>query len=97
MDKQKTVLKKIKIGSTSESNDISYRKRYRVKIDDAWYEGIFLKQWFGWNFDNYGNSGIQLNLIDEVYEIVQAKGKPKHKAIKAAEPGAGFLPKTETP
>lgn len=63
-------LKKIPVGTSSESSHISARKRYRVKIDGSWYEGTFSRQWFGWQFDNYG-SGIQLNLIDEVYEIVQ--------------------------
>jgi hypothetical protein len=67
-------LKKIVVGSSSESSHISTRKRYRVKIEGAWYEGGFSRQWFGWQFDGYG-SGIQLNLIDEVYEIVPpAKG-----------------------
>jgi hypothetical protein len=63
-------LKKIPVGASSESGHISSRKRYRVKIDGAWYEGTFSKQWFGWRFDGYGGSGIQLNLIDAVYEIV---------------------------
>jgi hypothetical protein len=97
MENRKTKLKPIKVGGTSESNDISPRKRYRVKVDDAWYEGIFLKKWFGWNFDNYGSSGIQLNLIDEVYEIVQDKGDFKKKAPKV-EPKADedALPEKET-
>ena len=25
--------------------------RYKVKIDGAWHEGQFSKQWFGWQFD----------------------------------------------
>ena len=63
-------LKKIPVGSSSESGRIDSRKRYRVKIDGAWYEGSFSKQWFGWRFDGFGKAGIQLNLIDAVYEIV---------------------------
>ena len=73
----KVKLKKIKIGGTCQSGEISYRKRYRVKIDGEWYEGMFSKQWFGWCFDNYGQSGKQLNLIDEAYEIVPIKNLPK--------------------
>lgn len=69
MPKKDRVLKKIVVGSSSESSHISTRKRYRVKIDGSWYEGNFSRQWFGWQFDGYG-TGIQLNLIDEVYEIV---------------------------
>lgn len=62
-------LKKIAVGTSSESSHISSKKRYRVKIDGAWHEGTFSKRWFGWQFDDFGN-GVQLNLIDEVYEIV---------------------------
>lgn len=64
-----TKLKKIAVGTSSESSHISSKKRYRVKIDGAWHEGTFSKRWFGWQFDDCGN-GVQLNLIDEVYEIV---------------------------
>jgi hypothetical protein len=63
-------LKKISVGGSSESSHIDSRKRYRVKIEGRWYEGSFSKQWFGWRFDGFGNSGLQLNLIDAVYEIV---------------------------
>lgn len=69
-------LKKIPVGASSESGRIDSRKRYRVKIDGAWYEGSFSKQWFGWRFDGYGSSGIQLNLCDAVYEIV-TEPKPR--------------------
>ena len=69
-------LKKIPVGGSSESSQISPRRRYRVKIEGTWHEGTFSKQWFGWRFDNYGESGIQLNLIDEVYEVLKPpKGK----------------------
>lgn len=64
-------LKKIPVGSSSESGQISTRKRYRVKIDGKWYEGTFSKEWFGWKFDDYESSGMQLNLCDEVFEIVE--------------------------
>lgn len=73
-------LKKIPVGSSSESSNIDSRKKYRVKIEGSWYEGSFSKQWFGWRFDGYGSTGIQLNLIDQVYEIQTGdpkKPKPK--------------------
>jgi hypothetical protein len=76
-------LKKIRVGSSSQSSEIHSRKRYRVRIDGLWYEGSFSKQWFGWNFDGYGASGIQLNLIDEVFEIVP-EGKKKKSPGGAA-------------
>ena len=65
----KPKLRKIPVGSSSQSSAITARKLYRVKIDGSWYEGRFSKQSFGWNFENYGTSGMQLNLIDTVYEI----------------------------
>lgn len=70
-------LKKIPVGSSNESGQIDSRKRYRVQIDGQWYEGSFSKQWFGWKFDGYGSSGMQLNLIDQVYEIVPPDKKKK--------------------
>ncbi len=67
--KETRTLRRIRVGDSSESGDIHSRRRYRVKIDGEWYEGQFSRQWFGWQFDGY-QSGIQLNLIDEVFEIV---------------------------
>lgn len=65
-------LKRIPVGSTSECSQIVSRKRYRVRIEGRWYEGFFSKKWFGWQFDDYGTHGIQLNLIDEIYEILRS-------------------------
>jgi hypothetical protein len=62
-------LKKIPVGGSSQSGLISPQKLYRVMIDREWYEGRFSKQWFGWQFDGY-REGMQLNLIDEVYEVL---------------------------
>ena|SRR5688572_14062650 len=70
-----TKLKKIPVGSSSESSHIDSRKRYKVKIEGKWYEGSFSKQWFGWKFEGYGTSGMQLNMIDQVYEIVRVDPK----------------------
>jgi hypothetical protein len=77
MPKDDRILKRISVSGSSESPHIARQKRYRVKIDGKWYEGVFTRQWFGWQFEGY-RSGIQLNLIDEVYEIVtprDAKGR----------------------
>lgn len=62
-------LKRIVVGSSSESSHISTHRRYRVRIGRDWYEGGFTKRWFGWNFEAFGSSGMQLNLIDEVFEL----------------------------
>jgi hypothetical protein len=46
---------------------------YLVKIDKRWYAGRFSEQWYGWNFDNWGCGGIQLDSIKgPLYEIVDS-------------------------
>jgi CheY-like chemotaxis protein len=65
--------KRILVGSSSESRKINSYHRYRVRIGKEWYEGAFSKQWFGWNFDGIPPSGMQLNLIDEVFELPRGK------------------------
>lgn len=62
-------LKRIVVGSSSETSHISANRRYRVRIGREWYEGDFTKRWFGWNFEAFGPSGMQLNLIDEIFEL----------------------------
>ena len=63
-------LREIPVGDSSESKHIAFYKRYLVRIGRSWHEGSFSKRWFGWQFDGY-QSGIQLNLLDEVYEILE--------------------------
>ena len=70
-------LRKIPVGSSSENSNIDSRKKYRVRIEGKWYEGSFSKQWFGWRFEGYGSSGLQLNLIDQVYEILAPDPKKR--------------------
>jgi hypothetical protein len=68
--RMKPRLKKIPVGASGASSMIDYKKRYRVRIDGRWYEGTFSRRWFGWNLEGYGTSGIQLDLVDEVFEIM---------------------------
>jgi hypothetical protein len=77
------LLRRIRVGDSSVSSLINSRKRYRVRIERQWYEGTFSKRWFGWQFDDYGPSGIQLNLIDEVYEMAlpESVSKPLRKRL----------------
>ena len=79
----KPTLKKIRVGTSCQSGEIDSRKRYKVKIDDQWYQGRFTKEWFGWNFDDYGTSGMQLNLLDAVFEIYT----PNPKKMRGRRPG----------
>ena len=80
----KRYLKKIRIPSTNASGEISPRKRYRVKIDADWFEGVFSMHSFGWNFEDYGTSGMQINMLDAIYEILS--GPPKVKPPKVKPP-----------
>lgn len=68
-------LKRIPVGTSSESGRISPRKRYRVLVDGRWLEGSFTKKWFGWCFEAPNESGLQMNLLDQVYEIVEERPK----------------------
>jgi len=72
-------LKPIPVRGSSESGAIHAGRCYRVKIDGGWYEGQFSRQWFGWQFDGYRN-GIQLNLVDEVFEIVEPRQAVRYRA-----------------
>lgn len=65
-------LKRIVVRSSSESSQISAQRKYRVRIGRRWYEGSFSKRWFGWLFVEFGDTGMQLNLIDEVFEMPRA-------------------------
>lgn len=54
---------------SSKHDDISPMKHYLAKIYDVWYLGHFSEQWYGWNFDDWGTSGIQLSSIESLYEV----------------------------
>jgi hypothetical protein len=77
--KDDRTLKPIPVRGSSESGAIHAGRRYRVKIDGGWYEGQFSRQWFGWQFDGFRN-GIQLNLVDEVFEIVESREAGRFRA-----------------
>ena len=82
----KRKLKKIPVGSSSESGHINPRRRYRVKIEGAWHEGTFSKKWFGWCFEGPGVPGTQLNLIDQVFEIVEERPEKKPMGPRRVAP-----------
>jgi hypothetical protein len=62
--------RRIKINRrTSEHPEISSGRAYLCLIYGLWYVGRFSRQHYGWNFNNWGTSGIQLDSIHQVYEI----------------------------
>ncbi len=57
---------------SSEDDRFNEDSQYLVNIDGWWYAGQFSKVWYGWSFDNWGASGLQLNSIEgPIYEIIE--------------------------
>lgn len=65
-------LKKIQLNS-SNTNDaiVPFETQYLVRVCGRWRAGTFDRQWYGLNFTAYGSEGIELEAIDEVYEITE--------------------------
>jgi hypothetical protein len=61
--------KQIQRRAGSKDDRISSEKSYLALIHGGWYLGKFEEQWYGWNFHPWGFSGIQLDLIEDLYEI----------------------------
>lgn len=55
--------------SGSQDDRILTGQTYFAKIHGNWFLGTFSKQWYGWSFNNWGRSGMQLNLIEDLYEV----------------------------
>ena len=55
--------KEVDLSKCKESNhpDIRSNRKYLVKIAGQYFLGYFSRQWYGWNFDDWGTSGIQLD------------------------------------
>lgn len=70
---------------SSRDSRISSKKSYLVKIYGRWYAGTFSKQWYGWSFNNWGFSGIQLDSIDGPLYLIEEKlnDNQKHEKQKA--------------
>lgn len=67
------LLKHVNLNGTNANDSIvPYDAQYLVKVCGRWRAGAFDRQWYGLNFTNYGSEGIELEAIDEVYEIVEA-------------------------
>lgn len=63
-----------KPGSTGlcDHPDIKVGPEYHYYCDifGGWFLGHFSEQWYGKNFEGWGTSGIQLDHIIEVYEVL---------------------------
>lgn len=57
---------------SSKDDRFNEDSSYLVKIWDQWHAGQFSEQWYGWSFDNWGTSGMQLDSIEgPIYEIIE--------------------------
>lgn len=66
------LLRKIELNGTNANDAIvPYEAQYLVKVCGRWRAGTFDRQWYGLNFTNYGSSGIELEAIDELYEVTE--------------------------
>lgn len=52
----------------SRDDRIRSGQTYFAKIFGRWFFGTFTEQWYGWSFNEWGTSGIQLNSIEDLYE-----------------------------
>ena len=65
-------LKRIGLNGTNANDAIvPYEAQYLVRVHGRWRAGTFDCQWYGLNFTNYGSEGIELEAIDDVYEITE--------------------------
>ena len=82
-------------GEDRKSPNINEDSTYIVKIYGKWYLGQFSMQWYGWSFDDWGTSGVQLNpesgtaiglpfTITEIYLLKKLKNIPRQLRGRAA-------------
>jgi len=75
------LLRQINLNGTNANDAIvPYEGQYLVNVCGRWRAGTFDRQWYGLNFTNYGSEGIELEAIDEVYEILDA-GRSAAEAV----------------
>ena len=66
------MLKRIDLnGSNTNDAIVAFDTQYLVRVCGRWRAGTFVQQWYGLSFANYGSDGIELEAIDEVYEITE--------------------------
>jgi len=66
------MLKKIELnGSNTNDAIVPFDTQYLVRVCGRWRAGTFAQQRYGLSFVNYGSDGIELEAIDEVYEITE--------------------------
>jgi hypothetical protein len=53
----------------SKDDRIKQGIRYFARIHGQWFFGSFDEEWYGWNFSGWGTSGIQLDSIEDLYEV----------------------------
>ena len=55
----------------AKRKEINTKDYYIVKIEGCWYMGKFVKEWYGWNFDSWGTTGIELaHIKSSIYKFI---------------------------
>lgn len=68
-------LRRVELNGTNTNDAIvPFEVEYLTRVHGRWRAGTFDRQWYGLNFTNYGSTGIELEAIEEVYEIVAEVG-----------------------
>jgi hypothetical protein len=53
----------------SKDDRIRAGQTYFARIHGEWFFGTFSEQWYGWSFNDWGTSGIQLDCIEDLYAV----------------------------
>ena len=53
--------------ASCQDDRIDSQRSYMVQIGGGLYFGQFSKQWYGWNFNDWGCSGYQLDMIERLW------------------------------
>ncbi len=67
--KDPTVTRFVQRKAGSHDERINSQRHYLAKVHGRWHLGMFTKVWYGWNFSEWGTSGIQLDSIEDLYEV----------------------------
>ncbi len=68
-------LKQVDLNGTNTNDAIvPYDVQYLARVYGRWRAGTFDRRWYGLNFTDYGSDGIELEAVEEIYEIVAEVG-----------------------
>ena len=57
--------------ASSEDDRIDPDKWYLARVDESYAAGYFSEQHYGWNFSGFYDAGLQLDMIEKLWMIVE--------------------------